>query len=90
LIGKLLEAADLGDQLEIVDALTDCHAKLVGIDHPAEGSPVPLTTRGFSQQVPVLTEEDSVTFRGTVEKPMIIEPACTVLLGRQDIHVTKP
>jgi hypothetical protein len=45
---------------------------------------------GFSTVPRNVTESSSVRTGTCCEKPMIIEPACTVLLGRQDIHVTKP
>ncbi len=87
---KVGEVRDPGDQLQVVDALTDRHLELMGIHQPGEGAPHSLPLCGLCQKVRVPGEEDAPERSGPVQKLRVREPAGTILVSGQDVDGTEP
>lgn len=85
-VRQVLRLTCARDQLQVANALTDRHLKLVGEDHSSKGDPFPLAARRFGEEVDVSREEDTPQGTGSIEQLVVGELSCVVPLGGQDIR----
>ena len=79
-----------GDQLEIVNALTDRHVKLMSVHEAGKRATGPLPLRRLGKQVRVPREQDPPERGGPVQKPWVGEAAGAIFLSRQNLDAAEP
>jgi len=76
---------DLRHQLQIVNALADRDAELVGVDHAGKGLGGNLAGGCFGEEIGVVTEHDTAEHRRPAKQLGVRQAGCGVFLGRYDI-----
>lgn len=59
---------------------------LVGVDHAAKRSALPLAVGRFGEQVVILCKQHSLKLCCAIQHRRITKFACSVLMGRKHVH----
>jgi len=85
-INEIGRNTTLSDNLQVLDALADCDAQLMSVDHAGQGDAGALPPGGFCQQILVPAEEHPVQLTGPLKQCSIIQSRGSVGLRGEHIH----
>ena len=66
-VGEVGGITALGDQFQVLHALADGDAELMGVDDAGKGNANSLSGRGFDQEIFIAGEQHAAKLPGTVE-----------------------